>query len=189
MPHTLESNWWAIVLRGVFAILFGVLTFAVPGFTLFALIVLFGAYAIVDGVLNIIASVRGMRAHERWGALLLEGLVGIAAGLITFAWPGLTTLALTFLIAGWALVTGVLEIVAAVRLRKLIHGEWALALSGVVSIALGLLLAYRPVTGTLALVYWIGAYAIVFGVLLVVLGVRLHSSGTHHTTMRPAEGM
>jgi uncharacterized membrane protein HdeD (DUF308 family) len=191
MESTLASNWWAFVLRGVLAVLFGVIALAIPGVTLLALVLLFGSYALIEGVFNLVAAVRGMEGHDRWGSLLFEGLVSIAAGLAAFAWPGLTALALTFLIAGWALVTGVLEIATAVRLRKLIRGEWLLALSGILSILFAALLAIAPAVGALAIVFWIGAYAIVFGILLVVLGVRLHSHSHAgpHPTMRPLEGV
>jgi uncharacterized membrane protein HdeD (DUF308 family) len=189
MPNTLSANWWAIVLRGAIAILFGILTMAIPGATLLALIVLFGAYCLLEGTLNVVAAVRGMRGRERWAPLLLEGLVSIAAGVVTFLWPGLTTLALVYVIAVWALVTGVFEIVAAVRLRKQIRGEWLLALSGVVSLAFGVLLIMSPPLGALALIFWIGAYAVVFGVLVVALGIRVHSWGSTHPTMHPLEGV
>ncbi|TMQ22412.1 MAG: HdeD family acid-resistance protein [Candidatus Rokuibacteriota bacterium] len=171
---SLAANWWAIALRGVAGILFGVLTFVVPGLTLAALVLLFGSYAIVDGVLNIVAALRRRRAGEPpWWALLLEGVVSVAAGVVTFAWPGLTTVVLLYVIAGWAIITGAFEMAAAVRLRQRVEGEGWLVFSGILSIALGVLLMAAPATGALALVLWIGAYAIVFGALLVVLAFRL----------------
>ena len=171
---SLAENWWAIALRGVVAILFGVLTFVMPGLTLAALVLLFGSYAIVDGVLNIVAALRRRRAGEPpWWALLLEGVVSVAAGVVTFAWPGLTTVVLLYVIAGWAIITGAFEMAAAVRLRQRVEGEGWLVFSGILSIALGVLLMAAPATGALALVLWIGAYAMVFGTLLVVLAFRL----------------
>jgi len=171
---SLAANWWAIALRGVAGILFGVLTFVVPGLTLAALVLLFGSYAIVDGVLNIVAALRRRRAGEPpWWALLLEGVVSVAAGVVTFAWPGLTTVVLLYVIAGWAIITGAFEMAAAVRLRQRVEGEGWLVFSGILSIALGVLLMAAPATGALALVLWIGAYAMVFGTLLVVLAFRL----------------
>ena len=171
---SLAANWWAIALRGVAGILFGVLTFVVPGLTLAALVLLFGSYAIVDGVLNIVAALRRRRAGEPpWWALLLEGVVSVAAGVVTFAWPGLTTVVLLYVIAGWAIITGAFEMAAAVRLRQRVEGEGWLVFSGILSIALGVLLMAAPATGALALVLWIGAYAMVFGALLVVLAFRL----------------
>jgi uncharacterized membrane protein HdeD (DUF308 family) len=170
----LVGNWWAFVLRGIFAIIFGVLTFLWPGMALLTLVLLFGAYAIVDGVFNIVASFRATGAgQQRWWVLLLEGIVSIIAGLVAFFMPGLTALALLYLIAAWAVVTGALEIAAAIRLRRQIRGEWLLALAGVLSIVFGVLLFLFPGPGALAVVLWIGAYAIAFGVLLIVLGVRL----------------
>jgi uncharacterized membrane protein HdeD (DUF308 family) len=170
--ETLARNWWALVLRGVAGVLFGVLTFLFPAMTLAALILLFGTYAVVDGIFNIIAAAAG-RSGRPWWQLVLEGIVSIAAGLIAFAWPGLTALVLLWVIAGWAIVTGVLEIVAAIRLRNHISNEWWLALSGVASAAFGVLLLVAPVAGALAVTLWIGAYAVVFGALLVGLGIRL----------------
>jgi uncharacterized membrane protein HdeD (DUF308 family) len=169
----LARNWWLIALRGVAAIIFGILTFVMPGISLLTLVLLFGSYALVEGVLNVIAAVRGRRANERWWALLLEGVVSIAAAIVTFVYPGLTAVVLVYVIAAWAIVTGVLEIVAAVRLRHRITGEGWLALSGVASVAFGMLLMIFPGAGALALLMWIGAYAVVFGALLVGLAFRL----------------
>ncbi|HZB27460.1 MAG TPA: HdeD family acid-resistance protein [Gemmatimonadales bacterium] len=174
---SLTRNWWAIVLRGVAGILFGIITFFAPGISLAALVLLFGAYAFADGVLAIVTAVR-RRGTDRWWLLLLEGLAGIAAGIVTLLWPGITAIALLYVIAAWALVTGAFEIAAAIRLRKVITGEWLLALSGVLSIALGVMLVLWPGPGALAVVIWIGAYALVFGVLLVALGIRLRALGS-----------
>lgn len=169
----LARNWWLIALRGLAAIIFGILTFVMPGISLLTLVLLFGSYALVEGVLNLIAAVRGRREEDRWWVLLLEGLVSIAAGLVTFAIPGLTVAVLVYVIAAWAVVTGVLEIVAAVRLRHRITGEGWLALSGVASVAFGVLMMIFPGAGAVALVLWIGAYAVVFGALLLGLAFRL----------------
>jgi uncharacterized membrane protein HdeD (DUF308 family) len=174
----LSRNWWVFLLRGLAGILFGIITFVAPGISLAALVLVFGAYALADGVLAIVAAVR-RRGEGRWGMLLLEGLVGIAVAVVTLLWPGITAITLLYLIAAWATVTGVLELVAAVRLRKEIKGEWLLALGGVASIAFGVLVALFPGSGALALVLWIGAYALVFGVLLVVLSFRLRAWGKH----------
>lgn len=172
---TLAQNWWAVLLRGVAGIIFGIATFFAPVISLAALVLLFGAYALVDGVLALVSALRNRRTNEQWWVLLLEGIVGVIAGVVTFVWPGITALALLYVIAAWALVTGALEIAAAIRLRKVIDREWLLVLSGVASIALGVLLALFPGPGALALVIWIGAYALVFGALLVALGFRLRS--------------
>ena len=177
----LSRNWWLVALRGVAGILFGLLTLVAPGISLAALVLLYGAYAFADGLLAIVSAVRRHGAGNRWGLLLLEGLVGIAAGVLTVIWPGITALVLLYLIAAWALLTGILEIAAAIRLRKVISGEWLLALSGVASVAFAVVLMLFPGAGALAVVLWIGAYAFVFGVLLIALGFRLRSLGRPHT--------
>jgi uncharacterized membrane protein HdeD (DUF308 family) len=185
---SLSRNWWAVSLRGLAGILFGITTFIAPGISLAALVLLFGAYAFADGVLAVVTAVR-RRGNDRWGMLLLEGLVGIAAGVLTILWPGITALALLYLIAAWALVTGAFEIAAAIRLRKVITGEWILALSGILSMALGVLLVAAPGPGALAVVIWIGAYAFVFGVLLFALGLRLKGLGSPRHRGQAAPGV
>jgi uncharacterized membrane protein HdeD (DUF308 family) len=185
---TLAQNWWLVLLRGIAGIIFGIMTFVAPGVSLAALVLLFGAYSFADGILAIFSAIRGRGETERWWVLLLQGLAGVAAGLVTLFWPDITALALLLVIAAWALVTGGLEIAVAIRLRKVITSEWLLALSGIASVALGILLALFPGPGALALVIWIGAYAIVSGVLLMALALRLRSWGReHHPQM--AHGM
>jgi uncharacterized membrane protein HdeD (DUF308 family) len=169
----LAKTWWVLAARGVIAIIFGVLTLLLPGVTLATLILLFGCYAIVDGIFSIIAAVRHRVGERRWWTLLLEGLASIGAGIVTFAFPGLTTIVLLWVIAVWTVVTGVLEIITAIRLRHEITGEGWLTASGVLSIAFGVLLMIAPAAGALALVLWIGAYAVVFGAFLLVLAFRL----------------
>jgi uncharacterized membrane protein HdeD (DUF308 family) len=169
---SLTRNWWAVALRGLAGILFGVITFVSPGISLAALVLLFGAYSFADGVLSIVSAVR-RRGADRWWLLLLQGIVGIGAGVVTLLWPGITAIALLFVVAAWALVGGALQVAAAIRLRKVITGEWLLALGGVLTIALGVLLVLFPGPGALALVIWIGAYAFVFGIVLLVLGFKL----------------
>src|SRR2546428_2769420 len=170
---SLAKNWWALALRGVAAMIFGVLAFVLPGVTLAVLVLLFGGYALVEGVLNVIAAVRGRGDDQPWWALLLEGLVSIAAGIVAFVVPGVTELALLYIIAAWAIVTGALEIVAAIRLRRRISGEAWLALDGVLSVAFGVLTMLMPGAGALSLAWLIGAYAIVFGALLFGAALRL----------------
>ena len=177
MDFTLARNWWAIALRGVVAILFGILAFVWPGLTLEVLVLLWGAYALIDGVFALVAAATGHARPGSWWALLLEGLIGIGAGIATFVWPGITLLVLLYVIAGWAVATGVFEIVAAIRLRRHIQGEWFLALSGVLSILLGVALAFFPLEGLLVLAWWVGAYSFAFGVLLLALAFRLRSRG------------
>ncbi len=168
------ARWWSPVIRGIAAILFGILSIAVPGASLGVLVILWGAYAIIDGGFNIALAVQRGHAGGRWGWFLLEGLVSIAAGVLTFAWPQITMVVLLFVIGAWAIATGVAEIAAAITLRGVLGSEWLLGLGGVLSIAFGSLLFARPAAGALAVVWTIGIYAIMFGVLLVALGVRLH---------------
>lgn len=175
MRFALARNWWSLVIRGCLGILIGIITLIWPGITFTALVFLFAAYALVDGVVSIVGALHAVAAHERWGALLLEGIVGIAAAVITVAWPAITALALVLVIAAWAIITGIAEIVAAVRLRKHISGEWLLALGGIASVLFGVLIAALPVAGALVIAIWFGAYTLVFGVLLVVLGFRLRN--------------
>jgi uncharacterized membrane protein HdeD (DUF308 family) len=173
---TLARNWWALALRGVAGVIFGIVTLVAPGISLAALILLFAAYAFVDGVFAIASAFRRRgTGGERWWLVLLEGVAGVATGILTVLWPGLTAFVLLYVIAAWALVTGGFEIAAAIRLRRAIEGEWLLALSGIASIVLGALLVVFPGAGALALVLWIGAYALVSGVLLIALGLRLRS--------------
>jgi len=175
MVEMLARNWWIVVLRGVLAVLFGIMCFAWPGITLAALVLLYGAYALVGGVFALVSAVVGRPLREPWWALLIEGVAGIAVGIMTFFWPGITALALLFLIAAWAIVTGVFQIVAAIRLRREIQGEWLLALSGLLSVLFGVALVVRPGAGALAVIWLIGAYSIAFGVLFIALGFRLRS--------------
>jgi uncharacterized membrane protein HdeD (DUF308 family) len=170
---TLARNWWLIALRGAAAIVFGILTFVTPGITLAVLVLFFGAYALADGILSLVTVFRRREGERRWWALLAEGIVSIAAGIVAFVAPGLTALALVYLVAAWAIITGAFEIGAAIRLRHEIKGELWLALSGVVSIAFGVLVMLAPGPGALVLVLWIGAYAIVFGAILLGLAFRL----------------
>jgi uncharacterized membrane protein HdeD (DUF308 family) len=184
---TLAHNWWAVLLRGIAAVLFGIIAFVAPGISVVALIALFGAYAFADGLLSLVSAIRRRTASAPWGALVLHGLVGVAAGIVTFVWPGLTAIALLYLIAFWSLAAGVLQIVAAIRLRKSIEGEWLLALSGLASMALGVLVVMFPGPGALTLVWWVGAYALVLGVLLIGLSIRLNSwRRTHQTAAGPS---
>jgi uncharacterized membrane protein HdeD (DUF308 family) len=173
----LADRWWTFVVRGIAAILFGFLTFLWPGITLTALVLLFGAYALIDGVLSIVAAVTKERGRGRWWALILQGVLGIIAAGVTAVFPGLAALALLYLIAAWALVTGAFEVAAAISLRKYLQKEWLLALGGVLSMVFGILLMMFPGAGALALILWIGAYMFVAGCLLVVLGLKLRTWG------------
>lgn len=167
--------WWGFVLRGVLAILFGALALLLPGMALFTLVLLFSAYVLAEGVANIVSAVVSHAPGGPRPALLIEGIISLAAGVVAFWIPGITTLALLFVIAGWSIASGVLELVAAVRMRKELEGEWLLALSGLLSIGFGLGVALFPGAGALALVVWIAAYALSFGIILVALGFRLRA--------------
>jgi len=175
MFNLMTQNWWAVALRGLVAVLFGIAAFVWPGITLWALVAIFGAYALVDGIFAVIEAFRRDVVGERWWALLFEGFVGIAIGILTFTWPRLTAMGLLYLIAFWAIVTGVFEVITAIRLRHEIRGEWMMALIGVLSVAFGFLLVAFPLTGALSVVLIIGSYAVAIGVLMIALGFKLRS--------------
>ncbi len=185
----LADRWWALALRGVAAIVFGILTFVAPQASFFALVLLFGAYAIVNGAILLALALRRPSGEPRWGSLAFEGILSILAGAVTLGWPRIGALALVFIVASWAVVTGIAQIVAAVRLRKRIRGEWLLALSGALSVAFGVLLFAAPAAGAVALALWIGAYALMFGALLLALGIRLRAWGRSPAHRVPPGGL
>ncbi len=172
MLHELAKNWWLILLRGICAIIFGVLTFVWPGVTLVTLVLLYGAFALADGIFALGAAIAGRTPEPRWW-LALVGLLGIAAGIVTLLWPGMTAVILLFFIAAWAIASGVMQIVGAIRLRKEISDEWLLIASGVLSVLFGLVLLARPGLGALSMIFVIGAFAIVYGILEVMFSLRL----------------
>ncbi len=173
----LRRTWWLLLLRGLMAIAFGILSWVQPGISLAALVMLFGVYALIDGVAGVWSSLAGHKDDGHWWVLLLWGVVGVGVGTLTLSAPGITALALLFYIALWAVATGVLQIVAAVRLRNEIKGEWLLALSGLASVAFGVVLMARPMAGAVALLWIIATYAILFGILLVVLAFKARRFG------------
>jgi uncharacterized membrane protein HdeD (DUF308 family) len=173
MIQFLAKNWWAVELRGFLTFIFGLLTLFLPGITLGALILVFGIYALAEGVVLIVMTFN-RREAPHWWVTLLQGFAGIGAGIITFVYPGVTAVALLMIIAAWAIVTGVLEIAGAIMLRKEIKGEWLLVLSGILSLVFAYMLLANPAVGALALVSVIGLYAVVFGILLMILGARIH---------------
>jgi len=172
-----SRNWWLLVLRGIAAVIFGVLAFVWPGITLFTLVLLFGAYAFMDGIFLIVHSISGRKEKEDWWMLLIGGIMGVIIGVITFLTPGVTTIVLLIYIAAWALAMGVLEVIAAIRLRKVLTHEILLVLSGIASIVFAFLLMLFPASGALGLVWLIGIYAIVLGIALTVLGFEVHHFG------------
>ncbi|MDB9364686.1 HdeD family acid-resistance protein [Nodularia spumigena CS-588/02A10] len=178
MGTRLARNWWTVALRGAIAIVFGLAALFWPDITLTALIFIFAAFVLVSGVLLAIAAFRDGLTHTHGWLMLLEGAIGIAVGIMAFIWPGITALVLLYLIAAWAIVTGVLEIIAAIQIRKEIQNEWLLAIAGIASVLFGVLLLVWPLAGALAILWIIGAYAIIFGILLLILAFRLRSWGT-----------
>ncbi|MGA3403651.1 MAG: HdeD family acid-resistance protein, partial [Acetobacteraceae bacterium] len=172
MSALLARNWWAVALRGLAAVVFGLIALFVPGAVLLTLALLFAAYLVVDGVLGMIAAALAASHHDRWGLLLFESLVNIAVGAIAAVFPAAAVLGFVLLVAAWALVTGALMIAAAFRLH-VSHGRWWLAFAGVVSVLWGVLLLIAPLMGAVVLTWWLGAYAIIFGIMLLVLGFRL----------------
>ena len=171
----LARNWWAVALRGLFAVLFGLAAVFLPTVTLGSLVLLFAAYMLVDGVFAIVSGARALAHHQRWGLLILEGVVDLLAGAAALLLPGLTVLVLVTLLGIWSVVTGVLLIIAAFRLHGG-HGRWWLGLSGLVSLVWGVLLYTAPIAGAVVLTWWLGAYALAFGVVLLIVGFRLRAA-------------
>lgn len=190
MKHLLASNWDMFLVRGILAILFGIATLVMPGITLIVLVVLFGGYALLDGVVLSILSIKDRKYHPDWWLMLLTGLVSIGAGVVTFVWPGITAVSLFYIIIAYAIATGVFEVAYAIRFRKVIEGEWLLVLSGILSVVFGVLLIAQPVAGALTVLWLIGVYAIADGVTLVALAFRLRNldvkTNAHLFENRPA---
>jgi uncharacterized membrane protein HdeD (DUF308 family) len=170
----LAKNWWAIALRGVIGILFGLVALFLPGATMLSLVLVFAAYTFADGILGIVSAVWAASEGQRWGYLAFEGIVDIAVAAVAVLWPGITVLAFVLLVALWAIVTGVLELMAAFRL-EIDDGRWWLILGGIVSLIYGVLLVIAPMIGAVVLTWWLGAYALVFGVSLLVLAFKLRA--------------
>jgi len=175
LADILSRYWWMTLLRGLFWVLFGIVIFARPGISLVSLTLALGVVMFVDGVINTANAFSGRKEHDDWWVLLLVGLAGIGVGVLTFYNPQATALAVVLYVAIWAIATGLLEIVAAVRLRKQIEGEFWLALAGIASVVFGVLLAARPGAGALTILWLIGAYAIAFGVILLLLAFKVRS--------------
>ncbi len=173
MLALLSRAWWTVLIRGVVAVLLGMAALAWPQITLRVLVILLGAYLLADGAFGAVGAFKGRPHHRQWWILLVGSIAGIVAGIIAIFWPGITGLVLVYLVAAWALLTGILEIIAAIRLRAEIKGEWLLMLGGIASILFAVIVAIRPAAGAVALVWLIGIYVIVFGILLIILGFRL----------------
>ena len=178
LASILRRSWWVLLLRGLAAIAFGLFTWFQPGISLGLLLLMFGLYSLVDGVLGVWTAIAGRRDHEHWWVLLLTGLVGVVVGALTLLAPGVTALALLFYIAIWAIGTGTLQIVAAIRLRKEIEGEWMLVLAGLGAVVLGVLLMAQPSAGALTLLWMVSSFAVLYGALLVVLAFRVRRFGS-----------
>jgi len=174
LSEVLAERWWAVGLRGILAIIFGLICLLTPGIAVGAFVIVFAAYMFVDGVFAIISGIRAARGGERWGLLILEGVVDLAAGVVAVLWPAITLVALVWIVAIWAIVSGALMLASAFSLN-LDYGRWWLALGGIASTIFGILLIIEPFIGAVVLTLWIGAYALVFGVFLLVLGFQLHS--------------
>ena len=184
MLHALAKCWWLLLLRGIAAVLFGLLAFIWPGLTLVTLVLLYGAFALVDGVISLVAAFTGSAKPVPTWWLVVVGLLGIAAGIVTFAWPGITAILLVLFIGAWALVHGVFEIIGAIQLRKEIDNEWMLILGGALSVLFGLIVLIAPGAGALGLIWAIASYSIVFGTLFIALALRLRKHS--HPTGAPA---
>jgi uncharacterized membrane protein HdeD (DUF308 family) len=165
--------WWSFLVRGILATLFGLAAIFLPGITLEVMAILLGCFLVIDGLVSSIVSMHGRGRGLKGGPLLLEGLIGIAVGIFTFIWPGITVLVVVLIIGFWAMVTGVLEIIAAVTLRNEIEGEWLLGLCGVISILFSVILLVNPGVGAVAIIWMIGVYALLFGIAMIFLGLRL----------------
>jgi uncharacterized membrane protein HdeD (DUF308 family) len=182
MLTRLAQSWYWIAIRGLFAVLFGIFAFIWPGITLAVLVLVWGAYAIADGVMALIAAYSMHEEGKPMGALIVVGILGIAAGIVTFFWPGMTALVLLLFIASWAVLMGIFQIAAAIRFRKHIENEWLLGLSGAVSILFGVLMFLQPGAGWLAVIWLIGSFSIFFGILLIALGFRLKGLASRMAT-------
>jgi uncharacterized membrane protein HdeD (DUF308 family) len=182
----LAPNWWAIAIRGLVGVAFGLVALLLPAATMLSLVLLFAAYALVDGIFAIVAAVKAIGRHQAWGLLVLEGIVDIGAAVAAFMWPAITVVAFVFLVAAWALITGALMLAAAFQVEA-DQGRWWLVLGAIASLIYGALLIAAPLLGALVLTWWIGAYAMVFGLSLISFAFRLRShlpAPTHHAAAR-----
>lgn len=184
----LAHNWWMLCLRGILALVFGVLCLVYPGgVTLTVMKIMFGVYALLDGILAIASSISTAQGRPRWRSTLLEGIVGVIFGLFILIWPGITAFGLLYLIGVWGIITGIFEITAAIRLRQYFTNEWLLIMTGAASVLFGLLILVIPRAGVLAVVWWIGMYAIFFGAAFISLALSLHRWVARLSELRGAQ--
>jgi uncharacterized membrane protein HdeD (DUF308 family) len=176
-----------LLIRGLVAVVIGILAMAWPGITMAAIVGIFGLYAVIDGITSLMLGLTRTRTHGRSWAVVVQGVIGILAGIVTFVWPGITAFALVMFIGAWGIVTGVFEIVAAIRLRRVIKGEWLLALSGIISVLFGFLVFAFPAAGAVGIAWVLGIYAVTAGLVLIALGVRLRSPSLVHSLVRPRD--
>lgn len=177
MLQALSRYWWTFLIRGIIAILFGLAAVFWPGLTISTLVIVFGAYVLVDGVFAIIDGISGRGDNTHWWVEILIGIAGIVAGIWAMTFPGLTAIGLMYFIAAWWLVTGVLQIIYAIRVRREITNEWFLILTGVLSAILGIVFMLFPGSGALSLIWVIGIYAIFFGIMFILLAFRVKGFG------------
>ena len=168
-----EKHWWHIAVRGFIALLFGILLLAWPGVSLFIFAIFFGAYAFVDGIFTLVAAINYKAGAGQRAWLFVRGILGIVVGIVTFCWPAITELALVLLVGAWALIAGIMELNFAIRSVENTGTKWLFAISGILSMILGILLLIRPIAGIIAVIWAIGAYAIIAGILLIIVGFRL----------------
>jgi len=185
LSEIMAENWWMVGLRGLLGIIFGLICLLNPTLAVRVFVILFAAYMLVDGVFAIFSGIKAASNGERWGLLILEGVVDLAAGAVAVLWPAITLIALIFVIAFWAILSGGLMLTAAFTLKR-DHGRWWLALGAIASVIFGILLVIEPLIGAVVLTLWIGAYALIFGVLLLVLAFQLHSRREEHKRKAPA---
>ena len=178
MIEALKRHWWVPVIRGIAAIIFGVIAFVYPGLTIATLVLFFGAWVLIDGLFRVVGAIGHRASDPDWGWHIVIGIVGIIVGLLTFHAPQITALALIIYIAAWALMIGATEIAFAIKLRREIKGEWFLILMGLASIVFAILLLWNPIAGAAAVIWLIAWYAVVLGILAIFFGFRLRSLST-----------